>query len=234
MVKSRSHHARCAALVLAAHCINRSIVIANPNRHFQATDPTLLHGLLAAHPLATLVVSHQGTLHVNHVPLYLDAARGPHGMLVGHVARANGLWPLLPLHAVAVFHGPQAYVSPSWYPSKAIDGKQVPTWNYATVHAHGTLSAVDDAERLRTILHTLTQAHEAHRPAPWGIGDAPADYIDKMLRAIVGIELAVERWEGVWKVSQNRTDTDRAGVVQGLLAEATPAAQDMATLVRNG
>lgn len=208
--------------------------MANPNRHFQAPDAATQHALVAAQPLATLVVSHQGALHVNHVPLYLDPARGPHGTLVGHVARANGLWPLLPQHAVAVFHGPQAYVSPSWYPSKAIDGKQVPTWNYATVHAHGTLSAVDDAERLRAILHTLTQAHEAYRASPWGIGDAPADYIDKMLRAIVGIELEVERWEGVWKVSQNRTDTDRAGVVQGLMAEGTPAAHDMAALVQAG
>ena len=209
--------------------------MANPNRHFQATDPGTLHALVAAQPLATLVVSHQGALHVNHVPLYLDPARGTHGTLVGHVARANGLWPLLPQHAVAVFHGPQAYVSPSWYPSKAIDGKQVPTWTYATVHAHGALSAVDDdPERLRTILHTLTQAHESHRAAPWGIADAPADYIDKMLRAIVGIELAVERWEGVWKVSQNRTGTDRAGVVQGLQAEGTAATHAMAALVPRG
>ena len=202
------------------------------NRQFQVTDPAAQQGLVQAQPLATLVVSHEGTLHVNHVPLYLDPSRGPHGTLVGHVGRGNGVWPLLPQQAVAVFHGPQAYVSPSWYPSKAIDGKQVPTWNYATVHAHGTLSAVDDAVRLRAILHTLTQAHEAHRAAPWGINDAPPDYIDKMLRAIVGIELAVERWEGIWKVSQNRTDADRAGVVQGLKNEGTPAAEGMAALVR--
>ena len=208
--------------------------MANPHRHFQATDPATVHALVAAQPLATLVLSHEGALHANHVPLYLDPARGPHGTLVGHVARANAVWARLPQQAVAVFHGPQAYVSPSWYPSKAIDGKQVPTWNYATVHAHGTLSAVDDPVRLRAILHTLTAAHEAHRAAPWGIDDAPADYIDKMLRAIVGIELAVERWEGVWKVSQNRTDTDRAGVVQGLMDEGTPAAADMADLVRGG
>ena len=209
--------------------------MANPHRHFQATDPATVHALVAAQPLATLVLSHEGALHANHVPLYLDPARGPHGTLVGHVARANAVWALLPQQAVAVFHGPQAYVSPSWYPSKAIDGKQVPTWNYATVHAHGTLSAVDDDPvRLRAILHTLTAAHEAHRAAPWDIDDAPVDYIDKMLRAIVGIELAVERWEGVWKVSQNRTDTDRVGVVQGLMDQGTPAAADMADLVRGG
>ena len=208
--------------------------MANANRQFQVTDPATLHALVRAQPLATLVIAQAGALHANHVPLYLDPQRGPHGTLIGHVARANTLWPLLSQQAVAVFHGPQAYVSPSWYPSKAIDGKQVPTWNYATVHAHGSLSAVDDPVRLRAILHTLSELHEVHRPDPWCIDDAPPDYIDKLLRAIVGIELPVERWEGLWKVSQNRTDTDRAGVVQGLLAEGTPAAADMAALVRGG
>ena len=202
------------------------------NRQFQVTDPAALHGLVQAQPLATLVVSHAGTLHVNHVPLYLDSTRGPHGTLIGHVGRGNGMWPLLPQTGVAVFHGPQAYVSPSWYPSKAFDGKQVPTWNYATVHAHGALTAFDDPARLRAILHTLSERHEAHRPDPWRIDDAPPEYIDKLLRAIVGIELAVERWEGVWKVSQNRTATDRAGVVQGLMAEGTAGAADVAALVR--
>ncbi|MFN7856103.1 MAG: FMN-binding negative transcriptional regulator [Acidovorax sp.] len=206
--------------------------MANANRQFHVTDAPTLQALVRAHPLATLVITHAGALHANHVPLYLDPTRGPHGTLVGHVARANALWPLLPQQAVAVFHGPQAYVSPSWYPSKAADGKQVPTWNYATAHAHGSLSAFDDTERLHALLHTLSEQHEAHRPDPWRIDDAPPEYIDKMLRAIVGIELAVERWEGVWKMSQNRTNTDRAGVVQGLLAEGTPAAAQVAALVQ--
>ncbi|MBP8204981.1 MAG: FMN-binding negative transcriptional regulator [Giesbergeria sp.] len=205
--------------------------MANANRQFHVTDAPTLHALVRAQPLATLVMAHAGALHANHVPLFLDPTRGPHGTLVGHVARANGLWPLLPQQAVAIFHGPQAYISPSWYPSKAVDGKQVPTWNYAAVHAHGALTAVDDPVRLRTLLHTLSEQHEAHRPQPWRIDDAPPDYIDKLLRAIVGIELEVQRWEGLWKVSQNRTDEDRAGVVQGLLAEGTPAAEDMAALV---
>ena len=118
--------------------------MANANRQFQVQDPDMLHTLVRAQPLATLVIAHAGALHANHVPLFLDPDRGPNGTLVGHVARANGVWPLLPQKgAVAVFHGPQAYVSPSWYPSKALDGKQVPTWNYAAVHAHGTLSAFD-------------------------------------------------------------------------------------------
>jgi transcriptional regulator len=202
--------------------------MANANRQFQVGDAAALHALVAAQPLATLVVAHGGSNHVNHVPLYLDATRGAHGTLIGHVARANSLWPLLPQTAVAVFHGPQAYVSPSWYPSKAIDGKQVPTWNYAAVHAHGSLRAVDDPLRLRTILHTLSEQHEAHRPEPWRLDDAPADYIEKMLGAIVGIELEVQRWEGLWKLSQNRTEADRAGVVQGLRAEGTPTADALA------
>ena len=206
--------------------------MANPNRQFQMAYAAAQQALVRAHPLATLVIAHEGSLHVNHIPLYLEPTRGPQGTLIGHVARANALWPLLPQQAVAVFHGPQAYVSPSWYPSKALDGKQVPTWNYAAVHAHGALSAFDDPARLRGILHTLSEQHEAHRPDPWRIDDAPPDYIDRLLRAIVGIELAVERWEGTWKVSQNRTDTDRAGVVQGLMAEGTPPAEAMAALVR--
>ena len=177
------------------------------------------------------MLSHAGELHVNHVPMYLDPTRGPNGPLVGHVARANSVWPLLPQTAAAVSHGPQAYVSPSRHPSKALDGKQVPTWNYATVHAHGRLSAVDDPEHLRTILHTLSQAHEAHRPHPWRLEDAPPDYATLMLRAIVGVELAVERFEGTWKLSQNRTAADQAGVVQGLMAEGTAAARAMADIM---
>ena len=204
------------------------------NRQFQVTDAATLHALVRAQPLATLVISHEGWMHVNHVPLYLDPTRGPHGTLVGHMGRANGVLPLLPQTAVAVFHGPQAYVSPSWYPSKLVDGKGVPTWNYATVHAHGTFSVVDDEARLREILDVLTNEHEAHRPEPWRMEDSPPDYLDKVLRAIVGVELAVARWEGVWKISQNRPDADRAGVVQGLRAEGTQTADAMAELVAQG
>ena len=204
------------------------------NRQFQVTDAATLHALVRAQPLATLVISHEGSMHVNHVPLYLDPTRGPHGTLVGHVGRANGVLPLLPQTAVAVFHGPQAYVSPSWYPSKLVDGKGVPTWNYATVHAHGTLSVVDDEARLREILDVLTNEHEAHRPEPWRMEDSPPDYLDKVLRAIVGVELAVARWEGVWKISQNRPDADRAGVVQGLRAEGSAQAHAMADLMVQG
>ena len=203
-------------------------------RHFEETRTGVLHALIVARPLATLVTLSPRGLEANSVPLRLRHDGSAFGALVGHVAHSNPFWRDFDasVHALAVFHGPQAYVSPSWYPSKALDGKQVPTWNYATVHAHGALSAFDDPARLRAILHTLSEQHEAHRADPWRIDDASPDYIDRLLRAIVGIELAVERWEGIWKVSQNRTDTDRAGVVQGLLAEGTPPAEAMAALVR--
>lgn len=207
--------------------------MAYPNRTFQVSDPATLHALVRQHPLATLVVAHEGALHVNHIPLYLDPSDGEQGTLVGHMARANGLWPLLPQAAVAVFHGPQAYVSPSWYPSKAVDGKQVPTWNYATVHAHGSLRSFDDPTELRTALHTLTHTQEAHRSPPWGLDDAPSDYIDKLLRAIVGIRLRVQRWEGVWKMGQNRSATDHQGVVQGLRAQGEPLGLQTAELMQH-
>lgn len=200
--------------------------MANPHRHFQVTDASAIQAQVAAHPFATLVVAHGGAQHVNHVPLQLDATLGPYGTLVGHVARANGLWRLLPqTGAVAVFHGPQAYVSPSWYPSKAEHGKAVPTWNYAVVHAHGTLRALHDPERLRALVTALTDAHEAHRPVPWRVDDAPQGFIDAMLAGIVGITLEVQRWEAIAKLGQNRSAADQAGVRAGLRAEGHPDAQ---------
>ena len=138
---------------------------------------------------------------------------------------------LLPQQAVAVFHGPQAYISPSWYPSKAVDGKQVPTWNYAAVHAHGTC-ALDGEGPLRDMLHRLSDARSPP-PASLAGGRCPPDYLEKC-SAIVGVALEVQRWEGVWKVSQNRTDEDRAGVVQGLQAEGTPPPKTWRRWCRGG
>lgn len=202
--------------------------------HFEETDTATLHALVRAHPLATWVVQHQGELLVNHIPFLLDADRGEHGTLVGHVARANPVWQALAEGAssVAVFTGPQAYVSPSWYPCKQVHGKAVPTWNYATVHAHGVPQAFDDRVRLLDLVTRLTQVHEASQARPWQVLDAPADYIDSMLKAIVGIEIPVQRWVGKWKVSQNRPAADRQGVVAGLSAQGTAAALQMAALVQ--
>lgn len=183
--------------------------------HFERSDTAALQALVDAHPLAMLVTLRAGEPVVDHIPMLLDAGRGPHGTLVGHVARANPLW-RTPGACLAVFRGPQAYVSPSWYPSKREHGKAVPTWNYAVAHAHGTFRAFDDAAALRALVTRLTERHEAGQPSPWQVNDAPADYLETMLQAIVGIELPVERIQGKFKLSQNRSEADRTGVEAGL------------------
>jgi transcriptional regulator len=199
--------------------------------HFAQQDPRLLHALMLEHPLATLVTLQNGEPTADHVPLEFDAATQT---LRGHVARANPLWRAASGQPVlAVFSGPQAYVSPSWYPSKAATHKVVPTWNYTVVHAHGTLGAVEDAPWLHALVSRLTDHHEAPRERPWAVSDAPDDYVQQMLRAIVGIQIAVDRLVGKWKISQNRSEADRLGVATGLSA-GTPEAQAMATLVRDG
>ena len=184
-------------------------------------------------PLATIVRVGANGMDADPVPLLYDAGEGPHGMLRGHVARANPLWRDADGRDVlALFHGPQAYVSPGWYPSKTEHGKVVPTWNYVLVQAHGRLRAVDDAAWLRALVGRLTDTHEAARPAPWAVTDAPADYVDSMLRAIVGIEIVVTRLEGKWKSSQNRAEPDRAGVARGLHDEVRLSADAIEQLVR--
>lgn len=192
--------------------------------HFAQQDPAALQALVQAHPLATLVSSTgPDGLTADHVPLMFDAASG---CLRGHVARANPLWQHADGQAVlAIFRGPQAYVSPSWYPSKAEHHKVVPTWNYAVVHAHGPLQVVHDAPWLHTLVTQLTTQHEAPRATPWAVTDAPEPFIDQMLRAIVGIQIPVQRWVGKWKLSQNRSAADRDGVARGLVADQSPMAE---------
>jgi len=192
--------------------------------HFVEQDADALLALMKAHPLATLV---RGGAVLAADILPLDVDRTESGWRVtGHVARANPLWreadgqPVLLL-----FQGPQAYVSPNWYPSKAANGKAVPTWNYTMVQAHGTLRAIQDAAWLRALVTRLTERHEAGRAIPWHVSDAPADYIDAMLKAIVGIEIEVTSVEGKFKLSQNRSAEDRTGVVLGLEADASSQLQ---------
>jgi transcriptional regulator len=193
----------------------------------------VMQQLMREHPLATLVTAIDGQPEANHLPLLLDPEPAPLGRLLGHVARANPLWRRAGdgVAALAIFHGPQAYITPSWYATKRETGAVVPTWNYAVVHASCRLSVHDDRDWLRDLVTRLTDLHEAARPAPWAVGDAPADYLGRMLGAIVGIELAVEALEGKWKTSQNRTAADRAGVVEGLAAEADEMSRAMAALV---
>jgi transcriptional regulator len=200
--------------------------------HFVETRRDVILELIRAHPLATLVVSIAGTLLANHVPMLMDEARGEGGVLRAHVARANELarLPAEGVEALAVFQGPDAYITPSWYETKRDTGKVVPTWNYAVVHAHGRLKVVDDAAWLRRQIGDLTDRHEERRAERWHVEDAPEDFVRGQVKGIVGLELAVTRLEAKWKVSQNRSAADRAGVVAGLRADEGDASP-MAALV---
>ena len=175
---------------------------------FREDRPDVLHLAMRQIGFATLVT---GDLDANHLPMLLEA-KGEGSVLRGHVARANPVWKQGDGTALAIFLGPHAYVSPNWYPSKAQTGKAVPTWNYITVHARGPVRWVQDGEWLRANVTALSQAHEAGQPAPWQVSDAPASYVDGLLRAIVGFELTIESLQGKYKLSQNRDAADRAGV----------------------
>jgi transcriptional regulator len=191
-------------------------------KQFEVAEQATLHTALRAHPLGTLVTLQDGELVADEVPFYLDAtpsAKHPLGVLKAHVARANPLWQRHDAgHKVlVVFKGPQAYVSPSWYSTKAEHGKVVPTWNYIVVQAGGHLTHKDgDAAWLRAQLDALTHSQEGLRAAPWAVSDAPADYIAQTMKAIVGIEIPIDTLAGKWKVSQNQPAANREGVVRGL------------------
>ncbi|MEZ4366890.1 MAG: FMN-binding negative transcriptional regulator [Kofleriaceae bacterium] len=200
-------------------------------RAFRQDDPAALAGLVGAFPLATLVSVGPGGLVASHLPLRAVGVPGPITHLRGHLARANPhVDGLDGAAALAVFTGPAGYVSPSAYAQKATDGAVVPTWDYAVVHAHGQVRIVDDVAWLRAEVAAATATHEASRAAPWSVDDAPPAYLERMLGAIVGVELAVARLDGKWKLSQNRSDADRAGVVADLAA--TGAAELSAWVAR--
>jgi transcriptional regulator len=178
---------------------------------FEENRADALHGLILAYPFATLVTHAAAGLAANHLPFELTE-----GVLHGHVARGNELAQLDGAEVLLIFHGPDGYISPNWYPSKHETGREVPTWNYAVVHVHGRLRVIDDAAWLRRLLETLTDHHEATQPKPWKVDDAPEDHIAKSLRAIVGLEVTIERIEGKFKLSQNHPTRNRAGVIAGL------------------
>lgn len=197
---------------------------------FRQTDLPALHREIGNCRLATLVSHGQNGLQASHLPLLLRPDEGRYGTLYGHLARANPHWQVLAegTEALVMFNGPDAYVSPSWYPAKAEHGKVVPTWNYIAVHAYGRAEVFDDAERLRSLLAGLTERHEGPRPQPWAVDDAPQDYIAGMLRAVVGFALPIERLEGKWKLGQNRSEADRRGVHDGLANSTDPRDRDLA------
>ena len=186
--------------------------------HFREDQVPELHDFIRAAPLATLVSSTPAGLFASHLPLLIDLEPRPFGTLSGHLARANPHWKEAApgTEALAIFTGPQAYITPAWYVAKQETGKVVPTWNYAAVHAYGTLRFFEDEASLLRLVTRLTETHEAKRAAPWAVSDAPPDFVKGMLRAIVGFELTVTRLEGKWKMSQNRPPADIERVVEGL------------------
>ena len=199
---------------------------------FRLTELAEIHAAIAAARLATLVTATAEGLMATPLPLYLVPEEGPHGTIYGHVARANPQWTRAPLgEAMALFGGPHAYVSPSWYAEKPVHGRVVPTWNYQAIHAHGPVEFFDDADRLLAVVTRLTEIHEAGRPAPWAVSDAPADYIAGMLRGIVGLRLPIARIEAKRKMSQNRPAGDRAAVAAGLGASALASDREAAALM---
>ena len=197
-------------------------------KHF-AVDPEQADAMLVGLRAADLVTATERGLSATFLPLLFDPARGPRGALLGHVARNNDVWSTPWVGEVLVIaNGPNAYISPSWYASKAEHGRVVPTWDYLAVHVHGELRAHDDVAWVGDLVRRLTDRHEAGRAQPWSVDDAPAEYVSGQLRAIVGIEVIVSRVEVKAKMSQNRPAADIDGVVAGLTADGL---QDIATEV---
>jgi transcriptional regulator len=190
---------------------------------FRDDDRSSIHALIPASGLATLVTMTEEGLIGTPLPLLLAPDEGPHGTLYGHVAKANPQWRLATAgEALAIFAGPDAYVSPGWYATKAEHGRVVPTWNYAAVHAYGLAEFFDDPARLRAVVARLTERNEAGRTDPWSVDDAPEPFVQAQLRGIVGLRLPIARLEGKRKFSQNRSAADREGVVRGLRAGGDP------------
>lgn len=205
-------------------------------KHFEEPRIEVMHELMRARPLATLVTLTSNGLNANHIPLHLADAPAPFGTLRGHVARANPLWRdfAKDVEVLAIFHGPDCYITPSWYATKQETGKIVPTWNYAVVHAYGTLRVIDDASWVRAQLEALTDHNEASFAQPWSVSDAPHEYTEKLIKAIVGFEIVITRLSGKWKVSQNQPAKNQASVIEELRNSGLHDAAEMAALVAAG
>jgi transcriptional regulator len=200
---------------------------------FEVADPVALLTALVAHVPATLVTLGEDGLRASILPMLFDPADGPHGTLRGHLARPNPQWrDLSPeVEALAIFEGPDSYISPAWYEEKRITGKVVPTWNYTTVLAHGSLTLHPEPEWLLPHVRRLVDRHESRRAEPWSIDDAPDGYVETMVKAIVGLELGISRLEAKRKLSQNRSAPDIAGVIGGL-REGSPREREVAAEMR--
>jgi transcriptional regulator len=186
--------------------------------HYALTDPASIQRIIREHPLGVLVTPLAGGIDANHIPFEFDPGVGPHGLLNAHVARANPVWQQCPTgtEVLVIFRGSEGYISPNWYPSKHEAHRQVPTWNYEVVHAHGTLTVRDDERFVRGIVARLTRHHEAAEPRPWKMGDSAPEYIDAMVRNIIGIEVAITALTAKSKLSQNKEPRDRLNAADTL------------------
>jgi transcriptional regulator len=202
-------------------------------RHNEEKRVSAMHSLIVSRPLGTLVTLGASGLFASHIPMILEDDGSQFGVLKGHISRANTQWQdFVPtVDALAIFAGHQHYITPNWYPGTREHGKEVPTWNYVVVHAYGPLKIIQDDHWLLTNVEKLTNIHEAALPNPWKVSDAPEDFIKSQLKGIVGLELPIQRLEGKWKVSQNRTERERNGVVNGLAKLNTPESLAMKALV---
>ncbi|MBZ9706333.1 FMN-binding negative transcriptional regulator [Mesorhizobium sp. ESP7-2] len=199
---------------------------------FRDDDKDSILATIRAARLANLVTATADGPLATPLPLFLDETEGEHGVIHGHMARANPQWRVPAIgDGLAIFMGPDAYVTPAWYATKQETGKVVPTWNYAAVHAYGPVEFFDDADRLLEVVTRLTNLHEGARAAPWAVSDAPPDFIQSQLRGIVGLRMPVVRLEGKRKMSQNRNAADRAGVVAGLAASERPSDREVSSLI---
>ena len=186
--------------------------------HFAVTDSETLHQMMQAHPLGALITHGEGGLDANHLPFEFDAGEGEHGVLHAHVARNNPLWQEVKDgdEVLVIFKAADGYISPSWYPGKQEHHKLVPTWNYSVVHAHGRIQIHDDARFVRRLLANLTRHHEAGETTPWKMADAPRDYLEAMVQAVVGIEIEITGLVGKFKLGQNKEEADRLGAANAL------------------
>jgi transcriptional regulator len=201
-------------------------------KHNEEPRVDVIDRLIRSHPLATLVTMGTSGLFATHLPMVLHR-EGEHAILRGHISRANRQWrDFSPeVEALAIFSGPEHYITPNWYPEKAVTGKVVPTWNYAVVHAYGSLGVIEDPAWLLTHLNSLTDTREVSSSTPWKVNDAPAGYVEAIAKGIVGIELPIARLEAKWKVSQNQNEQTRASVERGLEALDTESSLAMRDLV---
>ncbi len=202
-------------------------------KHFEETSLEAKHELVRTQPLATLITLSSDGINANHIPFVLSELPEPYGKLQGHIPRANPLASNLVegIETLAVFHGPNGYITPSWYATKRETGKVVPTWNYSAVHAYGRLEIIDDYDWVRRQVEALTNDHESQFATPWKVSDAPPSFTDKLIKGLVGIEIVLSRLLGKTKASQNQPEANRAGVVEGLINQDDSNSDALAKLV---